>query len=176
MSVRTVTCLALLAVMLAACGGDQEELRGWMQDQRRSARPAKEDVPPPKSFEPFRYDNAGRADPFSPAKMTLKAREPSGGRLRPDLERRREALESFTLESIRMVGHLRDRNGAVALLQAENLVYQVRVGNHAGQNHGRIIGITEDEVRLRELVQDGAGDWVERDTVLQLQVQQEKKK
>ncbi len=32
-----------------------------------------------------------------------------------------------------------------------------------------ITGITETDIRLRELVQDGAGDWTERTSSLQLQ-------
>ena len=56
-----------------------------------------------------------------------------------------------------------------ALLQVEAMVYQARVGNYAGQNFGRIVRVTESEVTLKELVQDAAGDWVERDSALRLQ-------
>ncbi|HRA78368.1 MAG TPA: pilus assembly protein PilP, partial [Burkholderiaceae bacterium] len=56
-----------------------------------------------------------------------------------------------------------------ALLQVDQIVYQARVGNHAGQNFGVITRISDDEVLLRELVQDAAGDWVHRESKLQLQ-------
>lgn len=165
-----------LALLAGGCGADEQELRDWMREQRRSVAPRAEQVLPPKQPEPFRYEGAGQPDPFSPARLASKALEAGRGRLQPDLTRRREALESFPLDAIRMVGHLRNAAGEFALLQSENLVYRVQVGNYAGQNFGRIVGISESEVRLRELVQDGAGDWVERDTVLQLQMQQESKK
>jgi type IV pilus assembly protein PilP len=47
-------------------------------------------------------------------------------------------------------------------------VYQVRIGNYLGQNFGVIIGISDSEIRLKELVQDGSGDWTERSSTLQL--------
>ena len=166
----------LCALVAAGCGGEQQELRDWMREQRRSVAPRAEQVLPPRQYEPYRYEGGAQPDPFSTARLVSKAVEAGKGRLQPDLNRRREALESFPLDVIRMVGHLRNASGEFALLQAENLVYRVRVGNYAGQNFGRIVEILDGEVRLRELVQDGAGDWVERDTVLQLQLQQESKK
>ncbi len=74
-----------------------------------------------------------------------------------------------------MVGNLRQGSANVALLQADTALFQVRVGNYVGQNFGRVLRISESEVAIRETVQDAAGDWVERDTALQLQVQETKK-
>ena len=68
-----------------------------------------------------------------------------------------------------MVGHMTNGRNDFALLQVEAMVYQARGGNYAGQNFGRIVRVTESEVTLKELVQDAAGDWVERDSALRLQ-------
>ena len=68
-----------------------------------------------------------------------------------------------------MVGHMSNNNASFALLQVENMVYQARVGNYAGQNFGKIVRVSEGEVVLKEMVQDAAGDWNERDTALRLQ-------
>jgi type IV pilus assembly protein PilP len=57
----------------------------------------------------------------------------------------------------------------VALLRVDNLLYQVKAGDHLGQNYGRVLRITETEVVLREIVQDAAGEWIERSATLQLQ-------
>lgn len=163
----TMVALAA-AALLSACGEEHQELRGWMEAQRRSIPVRTEPVPAPKSFEPFRYDNAGGADPFSPTRLSLKAGREAAGSLQPDMQRRREALESYPLESIRMVGHMSDARGAFALLQVDSTVYQARLGNYAGQNFGKIVRISEATVTLKELVQDAAGDWTERETALQL--------
>ncbi len=158
--------------LLGACSSEQSELRAWMDDVKRNTQPIRDQIPEPKKFEPYRYDNVSQVDPFSNAKLQAALdrlnKRPTAGP-RPDDNRRREALENFPLETIRMVGHLADNKQAFALLQAESVVYQARAGNYAGQNHGRIVKVTESEVTLKELVQDAAGDWVERESSLRLQ-------
>lgn len=177
MTGRMKTALAALgavaAVSLAGCGNDQAELREWMRTVRAGVKPVHHPISEPRRFEPYRYDNEGQIDPFSVARLGGASTEDNGavprGGLKPDTTRPREALESFPLDSIRMVGHLANRQGQYALLQAERLVYQARVGNYAGQNFGMITRISETEVKLKELVQDAVGDWVERETTLQIQ-------
>ena len=69
-----------------------------------------------------------------------------------------------------MVGTLEKNKTVYALVRTpERDVYQIRAGNYVGQNYGVVTGIVENEVKLRELVQDGAGDWTERSSTLQLQ-------
>jgi len=169
MSMRLAGTVMTAALLLAGCGGEQQELRSWMEDQRRRTPVVNEKIEPPKRFEPFRYANTGDADPFSQGRLALRPGESSAGAMQPDMSRRREALEGYPLESIRMVGHLSDRRGSFALLQAEGMVYRARVGNHAGQNFGVITRVSESEVKLREMVRDAAGEWSERETALQLQ-------
>jgi type IV pilus assembly protein PilP len=73
-----------------------------------------------------------------------------------------------------MVGSLMKQGQPVALIKVDNLLYQVRPGNYLGQNYGRITKVGESEVVLRELVQDAAGEWVERTATLQLQENQQR--
>lgn len=169
MSMRLTSMALTVLALLAGCGADQQELRGWMEDQRRRTPPVTEKIEPPKQFEPFRYAADAEVDPFAQSRLALRPGEAPSSGLQPDLARRREALEGFPLESIRMVGHVSDRRGSFALLQAEGMVYQARVGNHAGQNYGVITRVSESEVKLKELVRDAAGEWTQRETALQLQ-------
>lgn len=168
-----LVALALALVgALAGCSTEQTELRAWMDQVRRETQPIRDMIPEPKKFDPFRYENSDLSDPFSQGRLQIALdkqiqRHKSG--LQPDTNRRREPLEQFPLESIRMVGHLSDGRKSFALLQADTLVYQASVGNYAGQNFGRIINVSESEIKLKELVQDAAGDWVERETELRLQ-------
>ncbi len=168
---RLLMCVILL-VGLAACGSDKNELIAWMTEVRNSTPPIKESIPEPKRFEPFRYENLAQVEPFSTRKLQaafdkLQSRSKNG--VTPDINRRRESLESYPLEQIKMVGHLSDRKSNFALLQVESLVYQAKVGNYAGQNFGVITKVSESEVKLKELVQDASGEWVERETALRLQ-------
>jgi type IV pilus assembly protein PilP len=85
------------------------------------------------------------------------------------LTRRKEPLESYPLDAMKMVGSLIKEGRPVALLRIDNLVYQVSPGNYLGQNFGKVLKIGETELVLREIVQDAAGEWIERTATLQLQ-------
>jgi len=88
---------------------------------------------------------------------------------KPDLDRRREPLEAYPLDSIKMVGVMQKGKLTYALITADQTLHQVKIGNYVGQNFGMVTQVTETEVLIKELVQDAAGDWVERDATLQLQ-------
>lgn len=108
-------------------------------------------------------------DPFGPAKIELVTKSASGGGgLKPDLNRPKEPLESYPLESLRMVGVLQQSKQTFALVKADTSLYRVKVGNYLGQNFGLVTSIGENQVQLRELVQDATGDWTERQSTMQL--------
>jgi type IV pilus assembly protein PilP len=153
--------------VLAGCGGESHgDLRAWMAEQGKGARGKLDPLPQVRPYEPFAYNAFDLPDPFKPRKI-----EPTkgGSKLAPDLARRKEPLEAYPLESLNMVGTLGKDHTTYALVRTpERDLYQVRAGNYLGQNFGVITGVTDSEVRLKELVQDGAGDWTERSSTLQL--------
>lgn len=165
-----------LLALLAGCGSaGEEELQQWMAERRSQVRARVTPLKEPKQFEPQAYTQAGAADPFDAERLTLALRQDSaqaqsdGRLLAPELARRKEPLESYPLDTMTMVGSLRRDSAPVALIRVDKLLYQVRVGNHLGQNYGKVIKIDETEVTLREIVQDGNGEWIERTASLQLQ-------
>lgn len=162
--------LALL--LLAGCGAENEELQEWMERQRREVKPNVSPLSPPKKFEAQPYTSLQAVDPFSNQKLTvalkMEAKQPSS-LLGAELNRRREPLEAFPLDSMTMVGSVAKQAQPYALLRVDNLLYQVKTGDYIGQNYGRITKITETQIVLREVVQDAAGEWIERATTLQLQ-------
>ena len=168
---RATMVAVLMAAGLAGCAADQSELRAWMEQTRRATPPVTEKVPEPKRFEPYRYASAGAADPFAATRLNRvgEAQPARAGGPQPDMSRRREPLESYPIDAVRMIGHIRDGKRSYALLLADNLVYQAHAGNYVGQNFGIITRVSENEVRLKESVQDAAGEWVERETTMQLQ-------
>jgi type IV pilus assembly protein PilP len=129
-------------------------------------------LPVVKPYEPVPYTAYDLPDPFGPAKIQLvSAKGPggSGGSLQPDLNRPKEPLEAYPLESLKMVGTLERGRNMYALVKADAGLYRVRVGNYLGQNFGVITKITNSEIALRELVQDAGGDWAERESTMLLQ-------
>lgn len=162
----------LTACALAACTADTDELQGWMDQQRREVKPNVTPLIPPKKFDPAPYAVAQSVEPFSAQKLSValkqEARQPNS-LLAAELNRRKEPLEFFTLDGMSMVGSVTKQGRPFALLRVDNLLYQVKVGDYLGQNYGKITKITETEIALREIVQDAAGEWIERPGSLQLQ-------
>jgi type IV pilus assembly protein PilP len=154
-----------LAALLAGCGGQShQDLREWMSEQGKGVKGRLDPLPTIRPYEPFAYNAFDLPDPFKPRKVESK-----GGKLAPDLTRRREPLESFPLESLAMVGTIEKGRALYALVKTpEKDIYQVRQGNYMGQNYGVVIGISDSDIKLKELVQDGAGDWTERSSALNL--------
>jgi type IV pilus assembly protein PilP len=169
---RNLTSLLCLTALVVGCGGEQTELKGWMAQERKNVNPVIAKVDRPKEFAPFVYESAGQADPFAAGKLNKaleQAQKVSRSGLRPDLERRREALEEHPLDAIKMVGHIRRQGTNTALLSVSSSVFPIKVGNYLGQNFGKVVKISETEVQLKELVQDATGDWVQRDATISLQ-------
>jgi type IV pilus assembly protein PilP len=165
--------MALMGLtLLAGCSADHDELRGWMEQQRREARPNVPPLQPPKRFDPQAYTAAQAVEPFSTQKLSValkqEARQPNSI-LAAELNRRKEPLEAYPLDSMSMVGSVNREGKPFALLRVDNLLYQVKVGDHLGQNYGLILKIAETEVVLRELVMDAGGEMIERPATLQLQ-------
>lgn len=171
---RTVALLATLA--LAACSGEEHgDLRQWVKEQDNMPRPRIEPLPEVKPFEVFAYeaDKEGLVDPFRPRKIEPPRQTAAGG-LQPDLKRRKEPLEAYPLENLKMVGTLAQNREVFALIRTpDNNLFRVRRGNYLGQNFGLIVEVTEGDVKLKEIVQDSGGDWIERASALQLQDEQE---
>ena len=165
----------LLATLSGCSNSGEDELRQWMTEQRNQTKPQITPIPEPKAFVPQAYLQEGSVDPFSNQKLTQALRRAStqamanAALITPELNRRKEPLESFPLDSMVMVGSLNKGGQLVALVKVDNLLYQVRPGNYLGQNYGRITKISETDVTLREIVQDAAGEWIERAAALQLQ-------
>lgn len=175
--VRWVSGL-LLVLTLSACSDANEELQVWMDQQRQDVKPQVSPLVPPSKFQPQPYVAESMIDPFSGQKLAVaikqETREPSS-LLAAELNRRREPLEAYPLDALHMVGSVVKAGRPHALVRADNMLYQVKVGEYLGQNYGRVIRITETEVTVREVVQDAVGDWVERPATLSLQEQAQEK-
>jgi type IV pilus assembly protein PilP len=163
--------ILIVSVLLAACGGDtHSDLKKELGDLSKDLRGKIDPLPVVKPYEPVPYQALDMPDPFGAAKIELVTKTAgAGGGLKPDLNRPKEPLEAVPLESLRMVGVLQQGKQNYALVRADNSLYRVKPGNYMGQNFGLVTTITENQIQLRELVQDAAGDWTERQSALQLQ-------
>lgn len=167
--------LTLLALTLAACGDGNDDLRAWMAQSKEGLRGKVEPLPEARQYTPFTYNAFDVSDPYNPHKMDV-ARKAGGGVAAPDTNRPKEALENYDLEKLVFVGTLQQGKTVQALIRApDGNLYRIKVGNYMGQNFGKVLVVSDTEVKLKEIVEDSGGDWVERDTSLPLQEAEQKK-
>jgi type IV pilus assembly protein PilP len=164
----------LVPMLLTACGSEPyEDLKQFVKASDNLPRGRIEALPEVKPYEPVAYNAFDLSDPFRPRKVEQSK---GAGGLAPDMNRRKEALEAYPLDNLRMVGTLEQGRGIFALVRTpENTLYRVSQGNYLGQNFGFITQITDSSVTLKEIVQDGTGDWSERVSTLQLLEEDQRK-
>ena len=165
--------LVFAALALAACGGDEHgDLKQELSQATKDFRGRVEPLPQVRAYEPVPYTAEGQVDPFRPERIDVAQQRltSSVGSSRIDKERDRpkEPLEAFPLESIQMLGTITQDKETFALVKAGPNLYRVRKGNYMGQNFGVVTGIDESQIALKELIQDSGGEWVERNSALQL--------
>jgi type IV pilus assembly protein PilP len=155
-----------LAVIAAGCAQDMSDLEDYALEVKARTSKNIEPIPQPKPYEPFVYEPGDRRDPFL---AILQSREAAlagaggAGAIKPDFDRPKEPLEEFPLDSLRMVGTITLQQRAYALVRApDSVVHRVSVGDHVGQNYGKITGISETEVVLMEIIPDGLGGYIQR--------------
>jgi type IV pilus assembly protein PilP len=166
----TRALLLTTVFLLTGCGGEEfQDLRDFVQNAGADMRGKVEPPPDIEPYEPFTYDNAtALPDPFKPRKQDTRNAN-RAGQNQPNLDRPREELEDYPLESFKVVGYLhRNKVGYALIRSTEGKIYRVKAGNYIGQNFGQIISVTETEVKIKEVVQDSTGDWSERESSLQL--------
>lgn len=181
MKVIHASVIVLLSCLMLGCGSTgEDELRQWMVNERAQAKPRITPISEPKQFLPQPYVAEDEMEPFNALKLTQALRRESAqvasnaALIAPEMARRKEPLEAFPLDAMAMVGSMNKNNKPTALLTVDKLLYQVQIGNYLGQNFGRITGISETSIQLREIVQDPTGDWIERMTSLELQEEAKK--
>jgi type IV pilus assembly protein PilP len=176
---RKIAILAVVVLLASCAGEEQQELKQWMRESSKSLKGKVPPLPAVKTYTPFDYAANELPDPFKPSKIDpeagRQAKGPTGGGKMPDFNRKKEPLEAFPLESLKMVGTLEQQKTTYALIRADANLYRVAAGNYLGTNFGKITGISENEVTVKELVQDAGGDWTERTSSLQLTEQEGKK-
>lgn len=158
-------------MLLHGCSsGEFEDLNRFVEESKQGLRGRVEPLPGIKQFEPFAYNAFELPDPFSP-----RDRQAGGGVAvntgpAPDMNRRKETLEAFPLEALKMVGTLEQSRVRYALIRTpDNNLYKAKVGNYMGQNFGIVTAVSETVITLKEVIQDPAnGGWSERSASLQL--------
>jgi type IV pilus assembly protein PilP len=172
----------LVATVLVACDAPKDDLPDWIAAQKNKpvvegTRPPKAtdewrtaDKPQPAASSPWAYMSKANVDPFADKQLKPvgSANKTSTG-ISPNLQRRKESLEAFPLESLRFVGVMRQADQMMAIIKSPKGSHSVQVGRYMGQNHGQVQSISQDKMVLREIIQQQDGEWTYQSTSLTLQ-------
>lgn len=170
MDVSRILCVAaFIAAVLTGCSGGNDDLLAYISSVKAKRAGKISPVPEFKPYESFAYNDENLRDPFSIITDSEATKQGSELALRPNINRNKEALEEYPLDTLHFVGHL-EKNGEkwAIITSPDNLVYRVKTGNHLGTNYGEIIAISETQIDIKEIIQDGLGGWIEREAALSL--------
>ena len=164
-------CIVILVVStgLYACSHDMADLDQYIDEIKARPGGRIEPLPEITPYEVFNYvaDEQGLRSPFVPDSQVVTNNPDIG--MRPDPERSREHLETFSLDTLRMVGTLQLGNTNYGLVQtSDGLIHRVLPGNYVGQNDGRIVTVRDSEIKLVEIIANGIGGYMEREAALSL--------
>lgn len=161
-----------MLLTLAGCASDQDDLNRYIADVKSRPPTPIDPIPPVRTYTPYDYEGLLGRDPFRQSTSEGSdevANDTSGTGPRPDLQRPKEYLERFELDTLEMVGTFRKSANEWALIRdPDGVVHRVSVGNYIGKNYGRVLGIQADEVALSEFISNGAGGWLVREAEIAL--------
>ncbi len=167
--------LGSLALLLSGCGEGLGDLQQFVQQVRAKPPGRIEPIPEFTPYQNFEYASHDLRDPFRLVDFRRPDEVPEdiatiGDGLRPDLDRVKEPLEDFPLDTLRLKGTIDDKDGVKwgLIFAPDNTIHRVIEGNYMGQNHGRIISVTDQIIELTEIVPDGLGNYIERSTAVAL--------
>lgn len=167
--------LLLPLLLLSACSNDMSDLNNYVADvMERPAQPIPP-IPAVKTYSPYEYQGLTGRDPFRPSTSEGIDEQVagSGAGPRPDLDRPREYLERFELDTLSMVGTFAQGDDYWGLVRdPDGVIHRVSVNQYLGKNHGRVTRIEPGELALSELISDGAGGWLEREASMALEGQE----
>ncbi len=161
---------SILAVLiLTGCSvGDMADLQLFVKTAHQDKKPEIEPLPEIPPFKAFEYSREEASDPFSALNIVSSGGDSRGVGLgkRPDSDRRKEPLEKYPLDALKMVGTI-TKEGVPHIVVKTNdgTAVLATLGSYMGQNDGKIKEIVPEEQRvvLVETVLDPAGRWVTRD-------------
>ena len=169
---RVGGCCFLVLGLTACVSNDVSDLSQYIQSVKARPKGTIQPLPEIEIVEPFIFNPEGLRDPFRPVERVTQQNETDmsvGTGIRPNLSRRKEELEAYSLDTLRMVGTVTMDNSLWALIRAsESTIHRVRKGNHMGRNYGEIIRILEDRIEMMEIVPDKPGSWREQQASLAL--------
>ncbi len=162
-----IVALALTVILLGGCvDSNMTDLKEFVASAYKDKKPEIEPLPEIPPYKGFEYSAAEEEDPFNTDNIITDRPDNVAAGDSPDANRRKEELERYPLDALKLVGTLTQAQKPYVIVQTnEGTAHRAAVGNYMGMNDGRIKQILplEQKVVLAELVLDPAGRWVTRE-------------
>ena len=165
-----ILIVGFVLTLMACSSSEFEDLQQYIKEVKSRPGAPIAGLPEAKPYERFLYQDADLRDPFKRTiKVSANAGASSANQLRPNIGRDSEALENFPLDTLRMVGSLKQDNQKWGIVKTtDGFIYRVKKGNHVGKNFGKITRISDTEIQITEIISDGMGGWLERQAALKI--------
>ncbi len=170
-TLRLVSLFIVALGMTACSSGSTEDLRAYVESVKARPAGSVEPLRDPVEYETYEYKSDSRRDPFKPSftQNKMASTKKGSGIGGPDLDRERNQLESFPIDTLRYIGNL--QRGAVSwglIKTPDGEIVRVRLGDYMGQDYGRVTLVDSERIELLELIPDGMGGWEQRSVSLVL--------
>ncbi|WP_371375959.1 pilus assembly protein PilP [Thalassotalea aquiviva] len=161
----------ILTLLLTGCFDNVSDLQAHIDKVKASTPNRIKEIPPLTVFNHFEYSAFALRSPFVPPKPEAiqEKMQQMSDCLHPDPRRRKQPLEKFALEGLSMNGTIGEEGITWALIEAsDSTLHRVSIGSFLGLYNGRITNVGQEEIIIVELIPDGSGCWVERETTISM--------
>ena len=171
--IRLLTVVMLLS-FLVGCNKQSGvgDLKKFTTNAYKDRKPQVDPLPTVKPVPIFIYQASQETDPFNQGnlrKQSTDKEETGVGENAPDLTRRKEPLEAYPTDALKLVGVMEQNGITWAIVNApDSTVHRVTEGNYLGRNHGQITRVKGRRVNVVELVRNPVGKWEKKPAKLLL--------
>lgn len=165
--------MVVFLFLLVGCSAQTDDLQTWTEMIRKNGVPTPEKLPATVVYPSFKEDQFSEVDPFLSDRLfaLLDLSDQKDKEAPPEVrkDRIREFLEGFPLDSIKMVGSLRDKKGTRALVQVGGRIYSLAAGSFMGKDSGVVTKIEQDFIVIKEFFSDVSGKWSTRESIIKIE-------
>lgn len=167
---RKHVTLLLVIISILGCSQSHDDLEDFIAKVKAKPVGQIDPIPTFTPYKPFDYSVSQMRSPFDrPIIIEQILTIASVSSVKPDLNRNKEFLEQFTIESLSMVGTIEQKGNRWALIDdGKGGVHYVKAGNYLGINHGKINQVADNHLQLVEIVSNGNNGWIERPITMEL--------
>lgn len=161
--------LALLG--LSGCHTQVDDLNSFIQHVKQNTQVNIEPYPEFEVMPAFEYTADGMRSPFTRPKNPViqVAKTAPKNCLQPDFNRQKSALEAFGIDALSVSGMFTSQGKQWALIKAnDGSLHQATVGDFMGLFFGKITQIKDGNLKITEMLPDGAGCWRQKETSLSM--------